>query len=125
VFLFVSLFKPLILGDNENFVEANFSVTPHHIQPEWYFLFSYAILRSIPNKLGGVIALAASVGILFIIPWIRTIKKENTIFLKSKFLFWTLIFSTVLLTWIGACPVEYPFLMIGQIFSIIYFSILF
>ena len=59
---------PWDLGDPENFIKANPLVTPEHIQPEWYFLFAYAILRSIPNKLGGVLALGASVAILWIIP---------------------------------------------------------
>lgn len=71
IFIFISLclYNPLILGDDENFVEADPSVTPHHIQPEWYFLFAYAILRSIPNKLGGVIALALSILVLYTLPF--------------------------------------------------------
>ena len=80
--MFICLHFPLILGDDENFVEADPSVTPHHIQPEWYFLFAYAILRSIPNKLGGVIALALSVAVLYTIPLtnrITTKKKINNI----------------------------------------------
>ena len=82
IFMFICLHFPLILGDDENFVEADPSVTPHHIQPEWYFLFAYAILRSIPNKLGGVIALALSVAVLYTIPLtnrITTKKKINNI----------------------------------------------
>merc|ERR1712136_681523 len=65
----LTLLNPNLLGDPENFNPANPLVTPVHIQPEWYFLFAYAILRSIPNKLGGVIALAMAVIILFIIPF--------------------------------------------------------
>ena len=64
------IYYPLIFGDNENFVESNFSVTPHHIQPEWYFLFAYAILRSVPNKLGGVVILAISILVFFFLPYI-------------------------------------------------------
>lgn len=66
---FLALFSPQLLTDPENFIPANPLVTPVHIQPEWYFLFAYAILRSIPNKLGGVIALVVSVAILFILPF--------------------------------------------------------
>ena len=69
VLLLLSLLHPYLLGDPDNFIPANPLVTPAHIQPEWYFLFAYAILRSIPNKLGGVIALVASVMILIIIPF--------------------------------------------------------
>lgn len=66
--IFLALFSPQLLGDPENFIPANPLVTPVHIQPEWYFLFAYAILRSIPNKLGGVLGLGGSVVILFILP---------------------------------------------------------
>lgn len=81
-FLFFSLclYTPLLLGDDENFAIANPSVTPHHIQPEWYFLFAYAILRSIPNKLGGVIALALSIAILYIIPLTHLASKKRSSF---------------------------------------------
>merc|ERR1711862_1083969 len=78
-----------ILGDPENFIPANPLVTPVHIQPEWYFLIAYAILRSIPNKLGGVIALAISI--------------------------------VILLIWLGARPVEDPYIFLGQVLSLIYF----
>lgn len=81
-FLFFSLclYAPLLLGDDENFAIANPSVTPHHIQPEWYFLFAYAILRSVPNKLGGVIALALSIAILYIIPITHLAAKKRSSF---------------------------------------------
>jgi len=69
---FLALFSPQLLGDPENFIPANPLVTPVHIQPEWYFLFAYAILRSIPNKLGGVLGLVGSVVILFLVPVLHT-----------------------------------------------------
>ena len=78
VFLYICLHQPLVLGDDENFVLANPSVTPHHIQPEWYFLFAYAILRSIPNKIGGVIALALSVIVLYTLPFTSQAPKKRT-----------------------------------------------
>jgi ubiquinol-cytochrome c reductase cytochrome b subunit len=67
----LTLVNPYLLGDPDNFIPANPLVTPVHIQPEWYFLFAYAILRSIPNKLGGVIALVLSIAILFILPFVN------------------------------------------------------
>jgi len=71
-----ALFSPNLLGDPDNFIPANPLVTPPHIKPEWYFLFAYAILRSIPNKLGGVLALLFSILILFIVPYLHTSKHQ-------------------------------------------------
>lgn len=117
---------PWILGDPENFIEANPLVTPVHIQPEWYFLFAYAILRAIPNKLGGVIALAIAVLILLYLPFTaRPNFNRLTFYYPRKFFFWTFVGVFLLLTWIGARPVEEPFILIGQIFTIIYFSFFF
>nr|YP_010443295.1 cytochrome b [Anomala russiventris]UTE83823.1 cytochrome b [Anomala russiventris] len=113
---------PNLLGDTENFIPANPLVTPVHIQPEWYFLFAYAILRSIPNKLGGVIALIMSIAILFIMPIINNKKFSSTQFYPiNKILFWSFISIIMLLTWIGARPVEDPYILTGQILTIMYF----
>ena len=121
-FLKISLLNPWDLGDPENFIAANSLVTPIHIQPEWYFLFAYAILRSIPNKLGGVIALLSSVLILIILPFLFKRKfKRNKFMPLKKFLFWSFIVVVILLTWIGACPVEEPYIITGQILTIQYF----
>jgi len=122
VFYIFIIYYPLIFGDNENFVESNFSVTPHHIQPEWYFLFAYAILRSVPNKLGGVVILAISILVFFFLPYIISDKviSSSLSFIK-KACYWSFIITVILLTWIGSCPVEYPFLQLGQIFSVFYF----
>nr|AYJ22284.1 cytochrome b [Omphalius rusticus]UUJ34977.1 cytochrome b [Omphalius rusticus] len=116
------LFDPFLLGDPENFIPANPLVTPVHIQPEWYFLFAYAILRSIPNKLGGVIALAMSVIILFVVPISHTGKARSMAFYPlNQVLFWSLVGILMILTWIGACPVEAPYEGIGQVFTVLYF----
>jgi len=116
------LINPYLLGDPENFTPANPLVTPIHIQPEWYFLFAYAILRSIPNKLGGVIALVLSIAILFIIPFINNKIIQSTQFYPiNKLLFWSFTTIIVLLTWIGARPVEDPYILTGQILTITYF----
>jgi len=115
-------FFPWILADPENFIPANPLVTPIHIQPEWYFLFAYAILRSVPNKTGGVLALLASIFILFIIPLMNIKKIKGNIFYPiRKFLFWTIVGSIFVLTWIGIRPVEGSFIIIGQMSIIIYF----
>lgn len=118
----LTLLDPYYLGDPDNFTPANPLVTPIHIQPEWYFLFAYAILRSIPNKLGGVIALIISILILVILPF-----SNNRNFQRLKFypinqiLFWRFFIIIILLTWIGIRPVEDPYILIGQILTILYF----
>nr|YP_010598419.1 cytochrome b [Deroplatys truncata]UIX55363.1 cytochrome b [Deroplatys truncata] len=117
----LSLKEPYILGDPDNFIPANPLVTPVHIQPEWYFLFAYAILRSIPNKLGGVIALVMSIMILIIMPFMDTNLRSFQYHPINQFMFWFMIMTITLLTWIGARPVEDPFILVGQILTIMYF----
>lgn len=118
----LALFSPQLLTDPENFIPANPLVTPVHIQPEWYFLFAYAILRSIPNKLGGVIGLVGSIAILFILPFRHLGKFRSISFYPvNQVLFWFYVGIFFILTWIGACPVEAPYEQIGQIFTVLYF----
>nr|AGB14358.1 cytochrome b [Pelophylax hubeiensis] len=120
----LSTFAPNLLGDPDNFTPANPLITPPHIKPEWYFLFAYAILRSIPNKLGGVLALLLSIMVLFLMPIIHTSKLRSLMFRPiAKTFFWALIANTAILTWIGGQPVEDPFITIGQIASGLYFLI--
>nr|BAN05015.1 cytochrome b [Cynops pyrrhogaster] len=122
ILVLISLIVPNLLTDPENFIPANPLMAPPHIKPEWYFLFAYAILRSIPNKLGGVIALLMSMLILAFIPMLHTSKQQSLTFRSpSQTLFWLLVANTLILTWIGGMPVESPFTEIGQITSIIYF----
>ena len=119
----LTLLDPYLLGDPDNFIPANPLVTPAHIQPEWYFLFAYAILRSIPNKLGGVIALAISILILLILPFTHVAKFRSLAFYPlNQVIFWSLVAIVLLLTWIGARPVEDPYVLVGQILTVIYFS---
>nr|YP_010385144.1 cytochrome b [Sphaeridium lunatum]UPL65154.1 cytochrome b [Sphaeridium lunatum] len=123
ILILLTLINPYMLSDPDNFIPANPLVTPVHIQPEWYFLFAYAILRSIPNKLGGVLALVASIAILLILPMSTKKMIQSTSFYPiNKILFWTMVATVILLTWIGARPVENPYILTGQILTVVYFS---
>nr|QIT03231.1 cytochrome b [Sarcophaga caudagalli] len=123
ILILLVLINPYLLGDPDNFIPANPLVTPIHIQPEWYFLFAYAILRSIPNKLGGVIALVLSIAILAILPFYHLSKFRGIQFYPiNQILFWMMTVTVILLTWIGARPVEEPYVLIGQILTVVYFS---
>nr|AFU50228.1 cytochrome b [Copelatus sp. MJTNT-2012] len=122
VLTILTLLNPYLLGDPDNFIPANPLVTPIHIQPEWYFLFAYAILRSIPNKLGGVIALVLSILILMILPFTNKSKFKSLKFYPiNQLLFWSFTVIVILLTWIGMRPVEDPYISTGQILTILYF----
>ena len=125
ILVLLNLTNPYILGDVENFIPANPLVTPVHIQPEWYFLFAYAILRSIPNKLGGVIALVLSIAILYTLPLFKSNLNSLTFSPVSQVLFWSFVTTSILLTWIGARPVEDPFIIIGQVLTVVYFILFF
>jgi len=113
---------PYIFRDPDNFTPANPIITPIHIQPEWYFLFAYAILRSIPNKLGGVLALLMSIIILYTLPLLNLTDSISSRFNPiTQSIYWIFINTFILLTWAGAQPIEIPFIIIRQALSFIYF----
>jgi len=117
------LVDPNLLGDPENFNIASPINTPPHIQPEWYYLFAYAILRAIPNKFGGVIALVLSIAILIIVPITQAPSIQSHAFYPiNQGIFWSFVVSALLLTWVGARPVEDPYILVGQILTVLYFS---
>nr|QDX18001.1 cytochrome b [Crotalus cerastes] len=121
--LFIILsFYPDIFNDPENFSKANPLVTPQHIKPEWYFLFAYGILRSIPNKLGGAMALVLSIAILLTTPFTHTSNTRSMMFRPiMQLMFWAFITTFITLTWAATKPVEPPFTEIGQLASTLYF----
>nr|ADK47107.1 cytochrome b [Gavialis gangeticus]ADK47108.1 cytochrome b [Gavialis gangeticus]ADK47109.1 cytochrome b [Gavialis gangeticus]CAH18629.1 cytochrome b [Gavialis gangeticus] len=121
----LALYLPNLLGDPENFTPADPMKTPNHIKPEWYFLFAYTILRSIPNKLMGVLAMFSSILILFLMPMLHTSKRQSMAMRPlSQLLFWTLVADFFVLTWIGGQPVQDPYTLIGQMASMTYFTII-
>jgi len=123
VFLSVFVFfYPNALGHPDNYIPANPMSTPPHIVPEWYFLPVYAILRSIPNKLGGVAAIGLVFACLFALPFLNTSPIRSTTFrpIFKKF-YWFLVADCVLLGWIGMQPVEDPYVAVGQIASVFFF----
>uniref|UniRef100_UPI0030FE6063 cytochrome b n=1 Tax=Bothriocroton hydrosauri TaxID=59643 RepID=UPI0030FE6063 len=123
VFNIVIFQYPYTLMDAENFNMANPMITPPHIQPEWYFLFAYAILRSIPNKLGGVVALILSIVIIISFSFSMKNKMLSFYFMfLKKMMFWIFINSFLMLTYLGAMPIEFPYDSMSQLVTMIYFS---
>jgi quinol-cytochrome oxidoreductase complex cytochrome b subunit len=126
VFLLVYLgfvfFAPNFFGEPENYDPANPLVTPPHIVPEWYFLPFYAILRSIPDKLGGVLAMFGAIGVLFVLPWLDRSPIRSARFRPIyKFLFWVFVINALILGWVGGKPPEGHYLWIGRLATAYYF----
>jgi len=122
IFFFIVLFYPEHFGDPDNFIQANSLVTPPHIKPEWYFLFAYAILRSIPNKLLRVLVLVFSILVFRLLPFF---KKKVTFSFIYQLVFWLWISNVILLTWLRGCPVKDVFTYLSQLSGIMYFFLLF
>lgn len=122
VLFFFRLYKPYLLIDHENFTTANPILTPPHIQPEWYFLFAYAILRSIPNKMGGVVMLLLSLFIILLLPIISLNSVKRTRFRPHRIIiFWFHVGTFIILTWLGRMPVDSPFVELRKFYTVIYF----
>nr|WRK21360.1 cytochrome b [Xestocephalus sp. n. A ZLL-2024a] len=122
MFMLLTMSKPFILMDPDNFIPANPMITPAHIKPEWYFLFAYAILRSIPNKLGGVIALVMSIMMLMSLPLSMKSKfKGMQFYPTSQVNMWMFTSTTMMLTWIGAQPIIQPYNELGMLLTNLYF----
>lgn len=123
IFILFTLIYGYVFIDAENFIPANPLVTPTHIQPEWYFLFAYAILRSIPNKLGGVVGLLIRILVLFTLPLLGSSRIGGVIYSPfARFIYWTFVANFFVLTWLGRCPAEPPYVLISQLSTILYFS---
>ena len=122
VFFIFVFYYPNTLGHPDNYIEANPMKTPLHIVPEWYFLPFYAILRSIPNKIGGVIGMFGSLIVMLTIPFTNSSEIRSTAFRPIfKVCYWLLVVAFFLLGWVGQMPVEYPYTEIGVVSMIYYF----
>ena len=122
VFAFFVFYSPNILGHADNYIEANPLVTPAHIVPEWYLLPFYAILRSIPDKLLGVVAMLSAIFILAALPWLDTSKVRSAVFrpLYKQF-YWILVIDVLILGYVGAMPAEGLYLLIARVATAYYF----
>nr|YP_009502020.1 cytochrome b [Trioza remota]AWU49093.1 cytochrome b [Trioza remota] len=124
LFMLLIMYFPYLLNDPDNFIPANPLVTPLHIQPEWYFLFAYTILRAIPNKLGGVLGLVSSILILGFLPIFPvSYFKGMQFYPVTQHMFWMWVNLMVLLTWMGMKPVETPYIFMSQCLTMLYFLI--
>ena len=123
LFTWFVFYTPNYLGHADNYIPANPAVTPAHIVPEWYFLPFYAILRAIPSKLGGVLAMGGAIVILAFLPWLDTSKvKSMTYRPVARVLFWAFAVTCVMLGWLGAMPAEEPYVTYSRIFTALYFG---
>ena len=115
-------FFPNVLGHSDNYIPANPLVTPAHIVPEWYLLPFYAILRSVPDKLGGVILMFGAIFILFVLPWLDTSKVRSAVFrpIYRQF-YWIFVVDVLLLGYMGAMPAEGIYLVLARVGTIYYF----
>jgi ubiquinol-cytochrome c reductase cytochrome b/c1 subunit len=122
IYSFFVFYAPNFLGSSDNYIPANPMQTPNHIVPEWYLLPYYAILRSVPNKLLGVIMAFGSIFLLFLVPWLDSSPVRSARFRPVyKWVFWLLVIDVIALGWVGANPPEGVVVMVGQIATFYYF----
>lgn len=123
LFAYFVFYAPNYLGHADNYIQANPLQTPAHIVPEWYLLPFYAILRAIPSKLGGVIAMAGAIFILFLVPWLDTSRVRSTSYRPVyKWFFWLFVLTCIALGYLGAKPAEGGYLIAAQVFTFYYFA---
>jgi len=123
LFAWFVFFLPDYLGHADNYIEANPLVTPPHIVPEWYFLPFYAILRAIPSKLGGVIAMFSAIAVLIFVPWLDTSRVRSAKYRPLyKWFFWLLVISSLALGYLGAKPAEGAYVIWSRVFTVYYFA---
>jgi ubiquinol-cytochrome c reductase cytochrome b subunit len=124
-FSIILFYFPNLLGHPDNYIPANPMKTPAHIVPEWYFLPFYAILRAIPSKVGGVLAMGGAIAILLLLPFINTSEVRSSAFRPIYIhIFWLFFFNFLLLGWLGQAPIEDPFIILGQLGTVFYFLVL-
>lgn len=123
VLAYFVFYQPNFMGHADNYIPANPAVTPTHIVPEWYFLPFYAILRAIPDKLGGVLAMFAAIAVLAFLPWLDTSKVKSMSYRPvARVLFWAFLVVCIVLGYLGAMPAEEPYVTYSRIFTALYFG---
>jgi quinol-cytochrome oxidoreductase complex cytochrome b subunit len=123
IFAIFVFYYPNLLGDPNNYIPADPIHTPRHIVPEWYFLPFYVILRSIPHKVGGILAMLFSLLILYIIPFLNTSLVKDTSFRPLfKFCYFVAIADFIILGWVGQSPVKDSYIFVGQVATFYYFT---
>lgn len=122
-FAWMTFMAPNFMGHPDNYIPADPLVTPPHIVPEWYFLPFYAILRAVPDKLGGVLLMFGAIAVLFVLPWLDTSKVRSMTFRPlGKIFFWLFVVSSLALGWLGAKPAEGDYIFWARVFTIYYFA---
>tara|TARA_R110000868_G_scaffold36453_41_gene129510 strand:+ start:854 stop:2137 length:1284 start_codon:yes stop_codon:yes gene_type:complete len=123
IFAWFVFYLPNYLGHPDNYIKANPLVTPAHIVPEWYFLPFYAILRAVPDKLGGVVLMFGSIAVLFVLPWLDTSKVRSASFRPAyRVFFWLFVIVAIVLGWLGSKPPEGGYVLAARIFTAYYFA---
>ena len=127
LYFILVFFYPNLLGHSDNYIEANPLVTPAHIVPEWYFLPFYAMLRAVPDKLGGVIVMLGAIIRLGLVPFLAGVWSGRFEFIRNWFyiIYWILIFSFIILGFCGGLPAEEPFVLLGQVCTVLFFATIF
>jgi ubiquinol-cytochrome c reductase cytochrome b/c1 subunit len=122
LYLGFTFFAPNFFGEVDNYVPANPLVTPEHIVPEWYFLPFYAILRAVPDKLLGVLAMFGAIAVLFVLPWLDRSKVRSATFRPIyKVFFWVFAVDCLILGWLGANPAEGIYVWMSRVATLYYF----